>query len=216
MKKVLLSFLLFFAIGAYSQTITMPDLCDIFLGIAEEMEEGGGVSTTRVTAFCEQLKQISFSPIPNNFIKREDNNVADSIDYFLYLPEFLDSLQQGGYTRDFAAKMYKTFRQGQGKSISQKRCNFYQDVQSLKAGEIAKINIFTSNKTEIAVIAQPFARISVKFFDSTNQDVTGRDPYKNKGYLKSYHQFNKLGTYWIAIHVKNISTQDICFTIISN
>lgn len=198
-----------------SQEQNLSNLYSLLNDIQAQFENGEFLSSAKLSALNAELKTYSFENIPNNFIQRMDTNESESVNYFLFLPDFFDSLFVNNASRLYAKEIYEKFRR-QGAKGHDRRTIFKQSVQTLKSHETAVIRIMTMGKQGIAIIAQPFARISVDFYSDNKGKVSGMDSNKHKGYPAKMHFFEENGKYFIEIHVRNVSDNDISFTIIAD
>lgn len=195
---------------------SLDEVCDLMDNIGAQIENGINLSSSIIYVNNELLKSIQFSPIPENIIKRRDQSISDSSELFLYLPEYIDTLLQNEQNmRVQAERMYNKFKNGGNKGSNKNK--FLQMTFTILTDSTAVISIpIKYGEQCIGVLAQPFGRISVSYYEN-GCDVTGIDPDRNKGYRRApTHCFYKKEKYLIDVHVKNLSKQDISFTIIAD
>lgn len=190
----------------------------LFEEVTVTIERGG--SQVKLRDLAEQIKKYSFVPIPKGVLKGDiEKNSFDVTKHLVFLPEIIDSLASGHQGKSYALLAYRRFKQVK-KGAQTTFADLCIETKMIKAKETHRFTINTRGIQDIAVVAEPYGRLSLLVRDMTHNRFKTEKEKETEGKIMRYLSY---GTdlpsnteYQLVIYIENKSTLDVSYAIILN
>lgn len=190
----------------------------LFEEVTVAIERGG--SQLKLRDLAEQIKIYSFVPIPKEILKEDiEKDSFDLTKHLVFLPEIIDSLASGHQGKSYALSAYRRFKQVK-KGAHTTSADLCIETKMIKAKEAHRFTINTRGRQDIAVVAEPYGRLSLLVRDTTHNRFKTEKEKETEGKIMRFLSYGSdlpsNTEYQLVIYIENKSTLDVSYAIILN
>lgn len=214
MKKALIAivFLMLLSLFGTAQELSAP-VQAVFDACTQMRAAIGSGSNAELRMASNALKECN--PRPFKSLRQLDENPVSLDGHFVFDYEFADSLIAGREVYKFAQRYANRSSE---RSVAASSSEVFYTTHTAAAKSSAKFSFVSRGPQEIAVVAEPGGKVTLRIHDKTH-DVWYNDTKDvNKGRATRCMVFNlpTADRSSLEIEVINTSNNDISFVVISN
>lgn len=209
-KIVLIFALLIFASVTFAQQQLCKEMREVFDACWAMRTAISAGNATSLKSANEDFKRCNVLHFKD--LTPEESDIISLNGHFVWNDEFVDSLIKNRKVREYAQKYAELKRQ------TGKRGAIYVKTYAVKSKGVAKFFFPTTKHQEIAVIAEPRGKISLRMQGMRTKNSSNDDQDVRRGQEYRIRTFDtpKGVSETIELQVINCSKRDISFVVICN